>query len=82
MLVNQLQAGALDAVVVYSANARSVPADYTALPIDLPQARAVQPFAVARQAQHPRLAQRLLRALAGEASRARYVSAGFRWHGP
>lgn len=77
LLVTQLDTGSLDAVVVYRANATAVLARHTALPIDLPEARAVQPFAVAKQAQHPQLAQRLLQALAGAPSRQRYVAAGF-----
>jgi ABC-type molybdate transport system substrate-binding protein len=82
LLVTQLQTGSLDAVVVYRANASAVLAGFIAIPIDLPQARAVQPFAVVKQARHPQLAQRLLQALAGPRSRARYEAAGFRWHEP
>lgn len=77
LLVTQLDTGSLDAVVVYRANATAVLERHTALPINLPEARAVQPFAVAKQAQHPQLAQRLLKALEGAASRQRYVAAGF-----
>ena len=77
LLVTQLDTGSLDAVVVYRANATAVLERHTALPINLPEARAVQPFAVAKQAQHPHLAQRLLQALEGDPSRQRYLAAGF-----
>jgi ABC-type molybdate transport system substrate-binding protein len=77
LLVTQLDTGSLDAVVVYRANATAVLERHTALPINLPEARAVQPFAVAKQAPHARLAQRLLQALEGAASRRRYLAAGF-----
>ncbi len=82
MLVTQIQAGSLDAVVVYRANAKAALTDFIALPIDLPQARAIQPFAVSKQTRHPQLMQRLQQALTAPTSRARYTAAGFRWHAP
>ena len=50
---------------------------HTAMSINLPEARAVQPYAVAKQAQHAQLATRLLTALDGATSRRRYLAAGF-----
>jgi molybdate transport system substrate-binding protein len=82
LLVAQLQTGSLDAVVVYQANATAVLAQCAAIPITGPGATAVQSFAIARQAEHPRLAERLLAALRSTTSRERYQSAGFRWHTP
>jgi len=77
LLVTQLDTGSLDAVVVYRANATAVLDRHTALGINLPEARAVQPYAVAKQAQHAQLANRLLAALDGVSSRKRYLAAGF-----
>ena len=77
LLVTQLDTGSLDAVVVYRANATAVLDRHTALSINLPEARAVQPYAVAKQAQHAQLATRLLTALDGATSRKRYLAAGF-----
>lgn len=77
LLVTQLDTGSLDAVVVYRANANAVLDRHTALGINLPEARAVQPYAVAKQAQHTQLANRLLAALDGVSSRKRYLAAGF-----
>lgn len=77
LLVTQLDTGSLDAVVVYRANATAVLDRHTALSINLPEARAIQPYAVAKQAQHAQLANRLLAALDGTTSRKRYLAAGF-----
>jgi molybdenum ABC transporter molybdate-binding protein len=82
MLVNQMQTGALDAVVVYDSNTIKVRDKLDLVRIDRPGTVAVQTFSVAKGAKYRQLALRLLDALRSEESRARYEAAGFRWLGP
>lgn len=79
MLVNQLRAGGLDAVIVYEANIAQVREHVDVVPIDLAGARAVQPFAVARGSQHRYLVQRLFDAITSANSQETYRAAGFQW---
>ncbi len=79
MLVNQLRAGGLDAVIVYEANISQVREHLDIVRIDLPSAKAVQPFAVARDSPSKHLAQRLLDAIASAESQEKYKKAGFQW---
>jgi ABC-type molybdate transport system substrate-binding protein len=79
LLVNQLRAGGLDAVIVYEANVSQVREHLDIVRIDRPSAKAVQPFAVARDSQNQRLAQRLLDAIASAESQEKYKKAGFQW---
>jgi len=79
MLVNQLRAGGLDAVLVYESNISQVREHVDTVRIDLPGATAIQPFAIARGSQHQQLAQRLLHALTSAESQEKYKKAGFRW---
>jgi len=79
MLVNQLRAGSLDAVVAYLSNAVSAADVLDAFPIDVPCALAVQPVAVARDAKRKQIAARLVEALRSAESRARFEAEGFRW---
>lgn len=79
LLVNQLRAGGLDAVIVYEANIAQVREHLDVIRIDLPTAKAIQPFAVARRSKHPRQTERLLEAIRSAESRERYRGAGFRW---
>jgi len=79
LLVNQLRAGGLDAVIVYEANVSQVREHLDIVRIDLPSAKAVQPFAVARDSRNKRLAQRLLDAIASAESQEKYKKAGFQW---
>jgi molybdate transport system substrate-binding protein len=79
LLVNQLRAGGLDAVIVYEANVSQVREHLDIVRIDLPGAKAVQPFAVARDSRNKHLAQRLLDALASAESQEKYKKAGFQW---
>lgn len=78
-LVNQLRPGSLDAVVVYASNAARAGDEVHRIPIDLPGALAVQPFAVGRQTDHPRLLERLFEVIDSEASRQEFESLGFGW---
>ena len=79
LLVNQLRTETLDAVIVYEANIAQVREHLDIVRIDLPTAKAIQPFAVAKYSQYPRLTQRLLDAIASAESQSHYESSGFRW---
>ena len=79
MLVNQLRAGSLDAVVAYLSNAVTAADALDAFPIDVPCALAVQPVAVGRDAKRKQIAARLVDALRSTESRARFEAEGFRW---
>ncbi len=79
MLVNQLRAGGLDAVIVYEANISQVREHLDIVRLDLPSAKAVQPFAVARDSRNKHLAQRLLDTIASAESQEKYKKAGFQW---
>lgn len=79
MLVNQLRAGSLDAVIAYVSNAVSAADVLEALPLDIPCAIAAQPVAIARGSAHTQLARRLQSALESAESRARFEAEGFRW---
>lgn len=79
LLVNQLRTGSIDAAVIYAVNARPQAATIDAIAIDLPGAKAIQPFAVAAKSPHAQLAHRLLDHL--KASRSDFEAKGFRWRG-
>ncbi len=79
LLVNQMRAGSLDAVIVYEANTANVREALDWIPIDHPRARAVQPFAVGKDSRHPQLMARLLEAIRSAESRASFEKTGFRW---
>jgi ABC-type molybdate transport system substrate-binding protein len=79
LLVNQLRTETLDAVIVYEANIAQVREHLDIVRIDLPSAKAIQPFAVAKYSQYQRLTQRLLEAIASAESQSHYESSGFRW---
>ena len=78
-LVNQLRAGGLDAAIVYRVNAAPQSAHLDYLPLNLPGAKAVQPFSVRGDSPNRQLATRLLDHL--RAHQARFEAAGFRWRG-
>ncbi len=79
LLVNQMRAGALDAAIVYQANANTVKDLMKVIPIENPLAFATQPFAIGKTSSHRFLTERLLLAISSEASRTRFESAGFQW---
>ncbi|MBM4024298.1 MAG: molybdate ABC transporter substrate-binding protein [Planctomycetes bacterium] len=79
LLVNQLRAGGLDAVIVYEANLAQVREHLDFVRIDLPGAKAIQPYAIARDSRCRHLAQRLLDAVTSAESQEKYRKAGFRW---
>ncbi len=79
MLVNQLRAKSLDAVIAYVSNAAEGAGELEAIPIDVPCAVATQPVAVSKDTHYKHLAQRLLDALRSPDSRARFEANGFHW---
>jgi molybdate transport system substrate-binding protein len=79
MLVNQLRTGSLDAAVAYLSNAAGASEELEAIPINIPCALAVQPFAVGKESLHPRLTGRLLDAIRRDESRRRFEALGFQW---
>lgn len=81
-LVNQLKAGALDAVIVYRSNAMAVSStgeDFDILDIDRPEAIAAQPFAVGKDSPYPQLISRFLEACVSETGKEAFLKYGFRW---
>ena len=81
LLVNQIRTGALDAVVVYKANTSQVRDTLDVVPLSLPGAKAVQPFAVGSNSEHQLLMARLREAILSAESRQRYEALGFQWRG-
>ncbi|HBI44588.1 MAG TPA: molybdate ABC transporter substrate-binding protein [Planctomycetales bacterium] len=80
LLVNQLRAGSLDAVIAYVSNATEAADELEAIAIkDIPCAVAVQPVAVGRDSTYKQLTGRLLDALRSPESRQRFEAHGFHW---
>ena len=78
LLINQIRTGSLDAVIVYRANTPYVRDDLDLVSIDLPNATAIQPYAVCRNSPHKYLMQRLLKAIESEQSKNLFKEIGFR----
>ena len=82
-LINQMRAGALDLIVVYRSNVLSNPENaekyLDIVEMNLKEAVAIQPFAVAKDTQHPYLMRRLLEAILAPESQERFRKAGFQW---
>jgi molybdenum ABC transporter molybdate-binding protein len=79
LLVNQMRAGALDAVVAYLSNATGSGEVLEAVRVDLPCALATQPVAVEKSSPHRQLASRLVEKLVSDPSRELFLSEGFGW---
>ena len=83
MLINQMRAGALDLIVVYRSNVLSNPENgekyLDVLEMNLKEAIAIQPFAAAKDTQHPCLVRRLLEAILAPESQERFRKKGFHW---
>lgn len=80
MLVNQMQAGSLDAAVVYLSNTIGAGGKFDAVRIsNLPCSVATQPFAVAKNSPRRRLAERLAVRLQSLDSQQRFEQSGFVW---
>ncbi len=82
-LVNQMRAGALDLLVVYRSNVLSNPENaekyMDVVEMNLPEAVAVQPYAVAKDSQHKYLMRRLLEAILSPPCKAQFLKSGFQW---
>ena len=82
-LVNQMRAGALDLLVVYRSNVLSNPENaekyLDIVEMNLAEAVAIQPYAVAKDSQHKYLMRRLLEAILSPSSKERFVKSGFQW---
>jgi molybdate transport system substrate-binding protein len=79
LLVNQMRAGALDAVVAYLSNAAGSADALEAIRVDLPCAMATQPVGVDPQSPRRQMALRLVDAFLSEESKTAFKSEGFRW---
>jgi molybdenum ABC transporter molybdate-binding protein len=79
MLVNEMLAGSLDAVVAYISNTTGHADELETLPVDVPCALAVQPIAVGRGSRHKQLTERLLAAIRSAESKERFEAYGFHW---
>jgi ABC-type molybdate transport system substrate-binding protein len=78
LLINQLRTGSLDAIVAYRSNVQTG-GELEAVSLDLPGARAEQPFVVSRTCRYPQLTRQLLEAIRSAESRERFEAAGFHW---
>ena len=78
-----LRAGALDALIVYRSNVLSNPENaekyLDIVEMNLPEAVAIQPYAVAKDSRHKYLMRRLLEAILSPASEKHFREAGFQW---
>lgn len=82
LLVNKMLAGgpgALDVVIVYRANASQVRGRLEVIDIELPSAKAVQPWVALKESKHRQLVERMLAALRSAESQTRFEQAGFEW---
>lgn len=78
MLVNQMQAGSLDAAIVYRSHATTAAEFLDAVAIEgIAAAIATQPWAVSNQSQHPRLAGRLYQRINSAESQQLFETEGF-----
>lgn len=80
MLVNQMRSGSLDAAVAYLSNAAGSGDFLEAIRIKgISCSVATQPFGVAKDSTHKRLAERLRQAIRADVSKDRFTSEGFQW---
>jgi ABC-type molybdate transport system substrate-binding protein len=83
MLVNQLRTGALDLIMVGRSNVVSLQDNpehaVEVVEVNLPEAVAIQPFAVAKDSQHKYLMRRLLEAILTPESQKQFIDSGFHW---
>ena len=79
ILINQMQTGSLDAIIVYKVNAEQVKDKLDAIPINEKGALAVQPIAVSKASKHKYMARRFIDQLLLPDSRIHIENLGFRW---
>lgn len=81
LLVNKMNAGALDAAVAYISNAAGSADKLDAVRITgLTCAVATQPFAIGKETKHRQLMLRLQKQILSSASQERFVNEGFHWN--
>ena len=80
-LVESVVISGLDAAIVYRANTTRQRDKLTILEIESPDAKAVQPIAVAKDSEYRHLTQRLIDQLHSATSRDAFIALGFRWLG-
>jgi len=81
-LVTQMQAGALDAALLYRSNAlasESIMKHCTIIPLNRPDAIATQPFATALDTPYPQLLHRLGDYLSNDEAKKSFLRYGFQW---
>jgi len=78
-LVNQMQTGALDAVIVYETNTHFARGKIDVVKVQLEQKFAVQPVAVGLKSKHKHLTGRLVQLLKSKESEQRFKELGFAW---
>ncbi|MGD0090601.1 MAG: molybdate ABC transporter substrate-binding protein [Planctomycetota bacterium] len=79
MLVNVLLTGSLDACVVYVTNAAASRDKLEMIPVDLPGAKNIQPFAIGKECRYPCLTARLWEKFKSLESKQRFEANGFKW---
>jgi molybdenum ABC transporter molybdate-binding protein len=80
LLINQLRAGDLDAVVAYRSNVKPFENELEGIPVEnVPCAIAQQPIAISKNSAHPKLSQKLMEFLRQDESRRRFEKLGFGW---
>jgi ABC-type molybdate transport system substrate-binding protein len=79
LLVNQLRAGSLDAVIAYISNATNSGDKLEAISIDIPCAIATQPMAVSKASANKQITARLMEAIMSAESQQRFAANGFGW---
>lgn len=81
LLLNQMIAGKLDAVIVYRANTSQVKDKVKVITITEGKPTAAQPIAIGKDSKYPYLMRRLVQTLQSELSQKRFKDADFRWRG-
>ena len=79
LLLQMTATDKLDAVVVYRANCNHLSSEFELIPIENPEALAVQNIAIGKQARYPALSGRLIEALRSVESKQRFEVSGFQW---
>lgn len=82
LLVNQIRTSSLDAVIVYEANVSQVMDKLSMIPVDDPDAIAIQTMGLGAKTKYPYLTGRLFNALRSADSKQNYLNHGFQWSNP
>ncbi len=77
--VQAIAVGRMDAAIVYKANAAFETERLEVIPIEDPQAVAVQPIAVSRESDYPLLTKRLMQRIMSAESRSTFDRLGYEW---